>query len=70
MPEKQKRLELDGSICIGVLWEGTSLRSCRVNTVLKNPRKDRRNCCMPITPGPLQVQCNRNIVLAVAGSVD
>lgn len=42
MPEKQKSLELDGSIGIDVLWEGTSLRGCRVNPVLNSPAEYRR----------------------------
>lgn len=35
--EKQKRLELNGSICLGILWEGTG-----VNPVLKSLGEDRR----------------------------
>ena len=40
--EKQKRLELNGRICLGILWEGTSLKGCRVNPVLKSLGEDRR----------------------------
>lgn len=66
-------VELNGCICLGVLVEGTSLTGCRVNPVLKSLGKGRRgedNRCTAITPGPLQVQRNRNTALAVAGNME
>ncbi|KAK4825058.1 hypothetical protein QYF61_023062 [Mycteria americana] len=41
--EKQRRLELNGSICLGILWEGTSPKGCRVNPALKSLGEDWRD---------------------------